>query len=180
MTKTKLLIAGLFTVGVLNINAISLQSNDSTSDDIETQVLKMQEELFKMFNMNSSSNIFSNLNTMKAKVFRTYPKMNTYNNKDYYTYEFELAGMNKKDIKIQIDKYNVLDISGEHKSYTKNQQKDLVTQERFYGKFSRKIQLNDDIDQNNIKITFNNSILKIVIQKDKAKIKNNIKLLHIQ
>jgi len=79
-----------------------------------------------------------------------------------------------------LDKYNILSISGEYKSYTKTQKKDLVSQERFYGKFSRQVQLNDDIDQNNIKITFDNSILKLVIQKDKAKLKNNVKVLHIQ
>ena len=180
MTKIKLLLTSLLTVGALNINAISLHSNNSANDDIEIQVQKMQEELFKMFNMNSSSNIFSNLNTMKAKVFRTYPKMNVYNNKDYYTYEFELAGMKKEDIKVQIDKYNVLSISGVRNSYTENTKKDLVSQERFYGKFSRQIQLNDDINQNQIKITFDKSILKIIIQKDKAKIKNNIKTLKIQ
>jgi len=177
--KIKLLIVSLLSIGTLNINAVSL-SNANSQDDIEAQMKQVQEEFLKMFNLNSSSNIFSNLNNINKNMFKTYPKMNKYESSDYYTYEFELPGMDKKDIKIQIDKYNILTISGEYKSYTKTQKKDLVSQERFYGKFSRQVQLNDDIDQNNIKITFDNSILKLVIQKDKAKLKNNVKVLHIQ
>jgi len=90
--KIKLLIATFLSIGALNINAVSL-SNANSQDDIEAQMKQVQEEFLKIFNLNSSSNIFSNLNNINKNMFKTYPKMNKYESSDYYTYEFELPGI---------------------------------------------------------------------------------------
>ena len=48
-------------------------------------------------------------------IFKSYPKMNAFENEKQYIFKFELAGIEKKDIKVSISNQNILSISGEKK-----------------------------------------------------------------
>ena len=66
------------------------------------------------------------------------------------------------------------------KSLSKNEQKNMIRQEHFYGSFNRNISLPDDIDRENIKVSYKNGILTITINKDMTKTKNKTKILNIE
>ena len=109
-----------------------------------------------------------------------YPKMNIFENKEYYIFKFELPGIDKKDIDVKLHNQNILSINGAKKELSKEEKESMIKQERFYGSFSRNISLPDDIDPNSIKVTHKNGILKVVIQKDQKKIKEKVKNLTIE
>jgi HSP20 family protein len=92
--------------------------------------------------------------------------MNSFEDKDSYRFEFNLAGFDKNDIKVTINSQNILTIKGVKKQLSKQDKKNLLKQEQFCGSFSRSISLPSDIDKNKINLTYNNGVLKIVIQKD--------------
>ncbi len=155
--------------------ASSLSATSLFSDSFNTN---FDKEIEKFFNEDSFFAIPSS--RYKINILNsTYPKMNLFENDKKYTFEFELAGIDKENIKVSIDEHNILKVSGEKKELTKDEKKDMVRQERFYGSFSRSISLPDDIDREKIAVTHNNGILKVVVTKDSKKIKNKVKILPI-
>ena len=127
-------------------------------------------------NFNDEIAMFFNNDTL----FKTYPKMNAFENDKQYIFKFELAGIEKKDIKVSISNKNILSISGEKKSLSKDEQKNMIRQEHFYGSFNRAISLPDNIDRDNIKVTYKDGIVSVIIQKDITKTKNQTKILNIE
>ena len=111
---------------------------------------------------------------------RTYPKMDLFENKKEYKFQFELPGIEKKNIKVTLSDQNLLTISGEKKSFTKEEKKDLLRQENFHGSFSRTISIPDDINKEKIKVTYVDGILTVTIQKDSSKTKEKTKILPIE
>lgn len=127
-------------------------------------------------NFNDEIAMFFNNDTL----FKTYPKMNAFENDKQYIFKFELAGIEKKDIKVSITNQNILTISGEKKSLSKDEQKNMLRQEHFYGSFNRSISLPDDIDRENIKVTYKDGIVSVIIAKDLKKSKNKTQILNIE
>ncbi len=127
-------------------------------------------------NFNDEIAMFFNNDTL----FKTYPKMNAFENDKQYIFKFELAGIEKKDIKVSITNQNILTISGEKKSLSKDEQKNMIRQEHFYGSFNRSISLPDDIDKENIKVTYKDGIVSVIIAKDLKKSKNKTQILNIE
>jgi HSP20 family protein len=88
---------------------------------------------------------------------------------DKYMISAELPGMKKEDIKLSLHN-GVLDISGEHK--LEKEEKDEVHHliERSYGKFSRRIQLDENIDPSKVSAEYKDGVLYVNIPKsEKAK-----------
>ena len=127
-------------------------------------------------NFNDEFSMFFNNDTM----FKTYPKMDAFENEKQYVFKFDLAGIEKKDIKVSITNQNILSISGVKKSLSKDEQKNMIRQEHFYGSFNRSISLPDDINTQNIKVTYKNGILIVTIEKDSKKSLNKTKILNIE
>jgi HSP20 family protein len=73
----------------------------------------------------------------------------------------ELPGLEEKDIQVELEK-GVLAIRGEKK--TETQDKDRLFSERYYGRFERRIPL-DDIDQDKIEASFRNGVLSVTLPK---------------
>jgi len=96
-----------------------------------------------------------------------YPKLNMEELKDKYILKFELAGMDKKNIKLSL-KDTILVLEGERKSSKEDKSKDYVKQEMFYGKFKRVVQLPDNIIVNKMENKFENGILTLSIPKKKV------------
>ena len=85
-----------------------------------------------------------------------------------------------EDIKVSITNQNILSISGVKKSLSKDEQKNMIRQEHFYGSFNRSISLPDDINTQNIKVTYKNGILIVTIEKDSNRNNNKTKILNIE
>jgi HSP20 family protein len=112
--------------------------------------------------------------------FAQYPKMNLFEDEKSYTFEYELAGIDKKDIKVEVSGDNILTVSGSKKELTKEEQKGLIRQERFHGTFTRSFSLPDDINKDEIKVSHENGILKVIVTKDKAKSKETTRVIEIE
>ncbi len=96
-------------------------------------------------------------------AFKFKPKTDLSESKDSISFEFELPGISKDDIKVQINDDNVLTVTGE-KKYYENKIK-LVRSERYFGKFSRSFELPREIDNKNIEAKFDNGLLAVTIKK---------------
>ena len=158
--------------------ATSLNASSFFSDNKEDSYLKFHNEIIKMFDNDRFFHFPSS--SFKMNIASSYPKMNVFENKENYIFKFELAGLEKKDIKVTITDQNILTITGEKKELTKEEKKDIIRQEHSYGSFTRSISLPDDIDSDNIKVKYENGILQVNIEKDMKQIKNKIKTLSIE
>ncbi|PSF13509.1 heat-shock protein [Marinobacter fuscus] len=85
-----------------------------------------------------------------------------------FTVEAELPGMTKDDVKVTVHD-GVLTIQGERKSEEETKDKKLHRIERFYGSFLRRFTLPDNVDENGVKASFKDGLLKLSIQKAEPK-----------
>lgn len=81
-----------------------------------------------------------------------------------YLIKMDIPGMEKGDIKVQYHDGRVT-ISGERNEEEKEEKKDFVRQERYYGSFYRSFTLPEKIKEDNIQATFKNGVLKLTIPK---------------
>jgi HSP20 family protein len=79
----------------------------------------------------------------------------------------ELPGLDEKDVSLEIAN-GVLSISGEKKSDSED--KALRFSERYYGRFERRIPL-EDVEEDKVSAAFNNGVLTITVPKS-AEAKN--------
>ena len=90
------------------------------------------------------------------------PSVDIIENKESFIIKAELPEVNKEDVKVSIDK-NILTLSGERKSETRDQKEHRI--ERSYGSFSRSFSLPDNIDEANIHAESKNGMLYLTIPK---------------
>lgn len=92
------------------------------------------------------------------------PVVNTREGEFAYHIDADLPGINKEDIKVDINK-NVLTISGERKTKAEIKEEDYYKVETAFGKFSRSFNLPENADIENISASSENGVLEIVIPK---------------
>jgi HSP20 family protein len=90
------------------------------------------------------------------------PALDVYQDKDQFTVVAEIPGLKKEDIELSLQD-GVLAISGERKQEKKSE--DGYRNERFFGRFQRSVTLPAAVDGNNIKATYEDGILKVVLPK---------------
>lgn len=73
----------------------------------------------------------------------------------------ELPGLEEKDVQVEVAN-GVLSIKGEKKTETED--KDRKFSERYYGRFERRIPI-EDVDQNKISAAFKNGVLTVTMPK---------------
>jgi HSP20 family protein len=73
----------------------------------------------------------------------------------------ELPGMDEKDVKLELAN-GVLAIAGEKK--TENEDKDRLFSERYYGRFERRIPV-EDVDEDKISAAFKSGVLTVTLPK---------------
>ncbi len=73
----------------------------------------------------------------------------------------ELPGLDEKDVKVELAN-GVLAISGEKKTETED--KDRLFSERYYGRFERRIPV-EDVDQDKVAAAFKNGVLTVTLPK---------------
>jgi HSP20 family protein len=94
------------------------------------------------------------------------PLVDIIDEKDKIIAKAELPGVNKEDIKITLSN-NTLSIRGERKKELETKKENYYCCERVHGSYSRTIALPVDIDKENIKSSFKNGVLEIVLPKAK-------------
>jgi HSP20 family protein len=79
----------------------------------------------------------------------------------------ELPGMKKEDIKVTL-RNNVLSISGERTQENETKEKTYHRIERFYGKFSRNIELPVEVSADKVKASYKDGVLSITMPKPES------------
>ena len=110
---------------------------------------------------------FSNIGANRG----VYPLLDIKEDKEKYTIDVEIPGIDKKDLKISVKKDNLI-IQGEKNEEKKREEESYLRVERSYGNFMRSVKLPTEINQSQISAKYNNGIVKIIlpkIKKEKAK-----------
>jgi len=133
---------------------------------------------FAKMNQYFNSLIESHLSSSALNNF-SYPRTDIQDTKDKIVLKFDLAGVDKKNIKLSIDDNKILTIKGEKKESKNEQAKDFVKKEIFYGAFQKSIQLPENIDESKLTTKFENGILTVTVPKTEIK-KPKAKLIPIK
>jgi len=133
---------------------------------------------FAKMNQYFNSLIESHLSSSALNNF-SYPRTDIQDAKDKIVLKFDLAGVNKKNIKLSIDDNKILTIKGEKKESKEEKSKDFVKKEIFYGDFQKSIQLPENIDESKLTTKFENGILTVTVPKTEIK-KPKAKLIPIK
>jgi HSP20 family protein len=81
--------------------------------------------------------------------------------------EFDLPGLSKKDVEIDIDN-NILVIKGNKELEKEHKDSRYYTRERFYGAFQRSFSLPTGIKESEIDASFKDGVLTVKIPKKEA------------
>jgi len=92
------------------------------------------------------------------------PRVDIVEKEDYLSMSFEVPGMDKKDIKVQI-KDNILSISGNRESKSEENGDSYVRREIRTGSFCRQFTLPRTVDTSAIKAEYKNGILEVRLDK---------------
>lgn len=104
-------------------------------------------------------------------VYSTMPSVNIKEGKESFSIELAAPGFDKKDFKINLNN-SILEISGEKKVSSKNEEDKMLRNEFHYASFSRSFTLPDSVDAEKIKASYNDGILNLEIPKrEEAKVK---------
>ena len=95
------------------------------------------------------------------------PVVDIYDNDDTIVIKAELPGVDKKDIKVDVNG-RILTLKGERSTDNEMQEGDYYRKERSFGKFERSFTLPADIDPDKIKADFKDGVLKLNIPKPEA------------
>jgi len=146
----------------------SLVSAQTFNHDFDDEFNKMQSFINAMMNSD-----------LKTKYFRTtYPKMDMKETKNSFIITFNVAGMDKKDIKLTLSDKNILTLAGEKKTKESQKEQNFMRQEIFYGEFQRSIQLPQNVDPATLKTKYENGILQVTVNK-KVIDTTNVKVIPI-
>ncbi len=98
-----------------------------------------------------------------------HPSVDVYETENSYVLKAELPGINKEDIKIDINN-NALTLQGEKKFEEKVEKDKYVRIERRYGSFSRAFTLSEKMDKENITANYKDGVLEVTLpKKEEAK-----------
>ncbi|MGB9720155.1 MAG: Hsp20/alpha crystallin family protein [bacterium] len=79
----------------------------------------------------------------------------------------EIPGVNKEDLKVTVDG-DLLSISGERKKESETKDKKFHRIERYYGRFSRTINLPYSVEADKVKASYKDGILNITLPKPES------------
>ncbi|NPA65822.1 MAG: Hsp20/alpha crystallin family protein [Epsilonproteobacteria bacterium] len=152
----KKILLSLMVTSLLSLSA----STASTPFTDEPDLAKINQYFNSLIESHLATPAISNIN---------YPRTDIINEADKIIIKFDLAGVDKDNIKLMIDDKKVLTIRGEKKEEKEEKGKTFVRKEIFYGSFEKSIQLPQNIDENKLDTKFENGILTVTIAKKPLK-----------
>ena len=100
----------------------------------------------------------------RATLRRFIPAMDLVETPDHYVLKADLPGVSEDDIKLEVQD-NVLTVSGERKSESKDERDGFVRVERASGSFRRSLTLPKGVDAEGVTAAFDKGVLEIRIPK---------------
>jgi HSP20 family protein len=80
-----------------------------------------------------------------------------------YTVTAELPGVNKEDIRVNVEG-NVVSIGAEVKKESEEKKgEEVIRSERYYGKLERSFALESDVDESKVDAKYDNGVLKLTL-----------------
>jgi len=92
------------------------------------------------------------------------PSVDISEDENEYLIKMDIPGIEKKDIKVSFQDGRIT-ITGEKETETKEEKKDFLRKERYRGSFYRSFTLSDPIKDEDIRATFKDGVLKLVVPK---------------
>lgn len=92
------------------------------------------------------------------------PALDIYEDADQVTVKLEAAGLRKEDFDISLHDDN-LTVSGERRSEKKEGEGESFRSERFFGRFSRTITLPAAVKADEVKATYEDGVLTVILPK---------------
>ena len=92
------------------------------------------------------------------------PKVRISEDKDNFFINMEIPGMKREDVKISLED-NVLSVNGTRKQEKKTEETNLITNEIFFGEFSRSFNLSKEIKIDLIDAEYKDGLLNITLPK---------------
>ncbi len=92
------------------------------------------------------------------------PKVRISEDKDNFFINMEVPGLKKEDIKVAIEN-NVLTVNGVKKHEKKTEETNLITNEIYFGEFSRSFNLSGDIKLDAIEAEVKDGVLFVTLPK---------------
>lgn len=88
-----------------------------------------------------------------------------------YLLDIELPGCKKEDIKMELDEgYLTISASRNTSNEEKDDKGNIIRQERYSGTYQRSFYVGEDLTETDIKASYDNGELKIIVPKKEAKI----------
>jgi HSP20 family protein len=148
----------ILTLSLSTILSANIQFDENNPND---EFAKMQKFVNNMMGSSFFQDGFRNLNNI------SYPRMDMQELDDKFVIKFELAGIDKNDIKLSL-KDTVLILEGEKKVSKDDKSKNYIKHEIFVGKFKRAIKLPRNTITNKLQNKYKNGILTVTIPKKKV------------
>jgi HSP20 family protein len=132
------------------------RSEDNPFMTLHREMNRLFDDVFRGFNLApfGSERVFDRLT-------RDWPSLEVSETDKEIKISAELPGLEDKDVKVQLAN-GVLAISGEKKTETED--KDRLFSERYYGRFERRIPI-EDVDEDKISASFKNGVLTVTLPK---------------
>ena len=122
--------------------------------------------------------LFEDIFDMAPKGSREKMQCDIYEEDGNYVVEASIAGFDKKDIKVEAEDGSIIITAMKEKNEKEDNGKKYLRRERhFHSKYQRAFYLGD-IDEENIKATFNNGVLKVCVPK--KQVESNKRLIDIE
>jgi len=121
------------------------------------ELVNLQERLNKLFR-----EAFPRTQEEATSVWT--PPVDVFEKEDEIVLKVEIPEVDQNEIELKVED-NTLTIQGERKLEEGTTKEDYYRMERYYGKFSRSFSLPNTVDQNKIKATYKDGVLRIVLPK---------------
>lgn len=87
----------------------------------------------------------------------------------------DLPGFNKEDIEIWVENGDLV-IKAERKEKEEEKERNYIRRERRYGRIYRRVSLPADVDVENVRASYNNGVLEVIIPKTEKSKRRMIKI----
>lgn len=144
-------------------------------------VAKMQQQMDQLFDRmwndvgTSDLDLIPSANIISSADLAFVPACNVDETDSHYLMSFDVPGVKKEDIKIEMRGHTLI-VSGERKEEYERKGKTQYKAESSYGSFQRTFDLAEDLKSEQIEAQFENGVLRVAIPKTKASKTEQIKI----
>lgn len=116
--------------------------------------------------------------SLGKKEHENLPRVEVYENEDYYALSFDVPGYLKENLNIDLDGDRLL-VTGERKQERSADNSHSFYTEKSYGTFTRTITLPKDVAHEEIEAELKNGVLNLKVKKAPSKLKRTVEIKEI-